>query len=304
MKYRTLREAVENTLGGIDMKQMVEGAVPELDALDSWTNKTLAAILCDKNNLTFKDQALLSLFTQLQHPNTGADPSESSPISSSLDDHERKKLEDCIAKAELPYMSRDFSAGVLVPHLTSNANDYIAVDGPSILDSSLSSHSSNSYNMVMENEAPMEFLPLVGISIGHQPGPLKSTLDSIFLSGLHRSRSRNDVCTTFFRHILRLWKLVIHTWFNPPQPNDGHGQEDGPVRTRQPSNDQFSMLTSRQFMLEDVDPTRDKVCAICHQAFGSGLTSGYRERREQEVRNRKPLNQLKEEHPHRSAPRM
>lgn len=210
-----LREAIERTLAGIGSKQILE-TIPELAALDSWTNKSLASALCDKNNLTFKDQALLALLSQLQ-------PSPSSS-SLSLDDHERKNLEDCIAKAELPHMSRDFSAGVLVPQLTGNVVGYIAVDGPSMAESNTSNSSSNM------SDASMEFLPLVGISIGHQPGPLKATLDSIFLSGLHRSRSRNDVCTDFFRHILGLWKLVFHSWFNSSQRINNTDREESMVR--------------------------------------------------------------------------
>lgn len=191
MSYLNLKEAVESALATIGAEQTLE-AVPELASLDSWNIRSLAAVLCDKNNITFKEQALLSLLSQLHNsPN------------SLLEDHEQKSLEDYVSKAELPHMSRDFSSGVLVSQFPSSAIDYLAVDGPSIEDSSI--------------DPPREFFPFVGISIGHQSGPLKTTLDSIFLSGLHRSRSRNEVCTAFFRHILHLWKLILHSWFNSPQ---------------------------------------------------------------------------------------
>jgi hypothetical protein len=201
MSISTLKEAVEAALHKLGNQATLK-LVPELTAIDVSTSAALTNLLLDSNNVVFREDALLKVISYFKE-------TKGINLNRIVGQHQRE-TERLLSNAELRHVSRHCSAGlVLKQNQTGIALS--AFDGPS------AGH--------CDDAQDSEYLPLIGLAIGHQEGPIKTALDDLFLSRINRGRGRNSICTRFLGHLLTLWRDIISYWIGEQLITNGIEEE-------------------------------------------------------------------------------
>jgi hypothetical protein len=188
MSANALKEAVETVLHKLGDQKTLK-IVPELGAIDVSTSTAVTNLLLDSNNVVFKDDALLKVVAYFRE-NKGI------KLDQIVGQHQRE-AERRLSNAELRHVPRHCSVGLVLKQNQTGIS-LSSIDGPS------AAH--------CDEGQDCEYLPLIGLAIGHQEGPIKAALDDLFLSRINRGRSRNTICTRFLGNLLTLWRNIISYW--------------------------------------------------------------------------------------------
>jgi hypothetical protein len=188
MSINTLKEVVEATLHKLGNHNALR-LIPELGAIDVSTSAALTNLLLDSNNVVFREEALLKVITYFKE-NAGINLDQ-------IVGQQQREVERQLSNAEVRHVSRYCSAGLALKQNQTGIS-LSAIDGSS------AAH--------CDERQDWEYIPLIGLAMGYQEGPIKTALDELFLSRINRGRSRNTICTRFLGNLLTLWRNVISYW--------------------------------------------------------------------------------------------
>jgi hypothetical protein len=198
----------------------------------------------DSNNVVFREDALLKVISYFKE-------TKGINLNQIVGQHQRE-VERRLSNAELRHVSRHCSAGLVLKQSQTGIS-LSAIDGPS------AGH--------CDEGQDCEYLPLIGLAIGHEEGPIKAALDDLFLSRINRGRGRNTICTRFLGHLLTLWRDIISYWIGGQLIKYG-GEEDI-------SEFFYASCTILQFCSHNLSRVRDgghpSICSMHRHKHSSNL---------------------------------